>query len=109
MAFARLFNGIQIGREVTLPIGEGARGFAQHVEARDKALMLRTPHPVACFGNGAAHDEDFAHHPHCGAHGLPDKGLAGTRDQPTQRPALFLLAHQRAADDKAPGCGIDEG
>jgi len=104
MAGTRLFNGIEVGREIAFSICKGPCGFTQHVKACHEAFVVGPRHPLARFSNRATHDEDFAHHAHGGTNGLTHKRFACAGQKPTQRAALSLLAHQRTADDKAPGC-----
>ncbi len=101
----------RIGVRPEIPFGVGLRPrrLAQHVEARGKAFMLRLAHPLHRFVDRAAHHEDFAHHPHRGAHRLPHERLAGAADQAAQRRLLFPLPHQRTPDDQPPGRRIDQG
>ncbi len=74
-----------------------------------KPPFSRLLHPLDRFADVAAHDEDLAHHPHRRADALADERLAGARDQPLQRARLLAVAGQRAADDEAPGRGVDQG
>ena len=93
MAFARDLadraDRILIGFEIALGVGEGPRRLAEHVEAGGEALILALAHPLDRFVDGAAHDEDLAHHPHRRADPLADERLAGARDQPLQRARLL--------------------
>ena len=76
---------VLIGCVIALGVGEGARRFAEHVEAGGEARILALAHALDRFVDGAAHDEDLAHHPHRRADRLADEGLADAADQPLQR------------------------
>jgi hypothetical protein len=99
---------IGIGVEIARGVLDRPRRFAQHVEARGEAPVLGLLHPIHRLGDGAAHDENFAHHPHRRADRLTHERFAGAADQPAQRTAL-AFADQRAADHQPPGRDIDQG
>jgi hypothetical protein len=95
--------------EITARVFKGACGFAEHVEAGGEAPVLALGHSRDGFVDGAAHDEDFAHHPHRRAHRLAHERLAGAGEEALQGARLLGLADQGAADHQAPGGRIYQG
>ena len=98
----------EIGCEIALPVLVGARRFPQHVETGCEPLIFGAGHALGRFLDRAAHDEDFAHHPHCGADRLPDERFSHPGDQAAERAGLFLLADQCTADHQSPSGRVDE-
>ena len=97
-----------IRRQIARTVGKGACAFAEHVETGGKAVVFGFGHPRGGFVNRATHDEDFAHHLHCGTHRLTHEWLTRARNQAAQDARLAGFAYQRAANYQPPCCRIDQ-
>ena len=111
--FAAGHDSVVIVVEITLGVGIGARGFAQHVVGIRIAAFLQGSGVLDGLVDGPAHHELVAHQAHGPAHGLADERLAGAADQALQRGFEVALgqviATQHApGDHQAPGGGVDE-
>ena len=104
-------NGLPIRFKITVSIGHGQRGFAEHVEGMRVAVGL------VGFTATQRLDDGFAHHKLLTeqAHGEIDAGanhrLAALGNQARQRHTKAFAAvgrGQLAGNHQAPGCRIDE-
>ncbi|MNN20793.1 hypothetical protein D3C81_1340880 [compost metagenome] len=103
-------DGVGVDLLIALGVGDGAGALAQHVEAAQPALAVRT---LQRRLDGATDHELLAHDLDGGGHGLTDDRLAQTPGdalEEARQVGLGLIVHvdQLAGQHQAPGRGVDE-
>ena len=105
-------NGIDIGFEITLRVGHGARRFAQHVVGIAIAFFLQDFSTLQRLADVAAHDELAAKDFHRLRHRLADHRFAAARHQSFQHALQIVGAlvelHDATGQHQGPGRGVDE-